>query len=950
MFSLMRHHRYLDVSFIIAFAFASVFAGNIVEVSNAQFVLKFEEDSAALVSLQRQNDVFATEYIKAGNQLLDAKISYRTKGGEWESVHLSELGNPQVQKSTNSFDVLYTLPGILEISKRYTLENDKLLASIGFTNLKNVELEIGDIGLPLALNTDYIGGDLMDADAVAKTYQNRLNMHRLINGHGSFIFWMRANGVGPYLLMQPQGDSRFEYFDNKCNAYIHSVHAGKVGAGTWRQGHSSLLLGAADSGTDSQDYSFSFVWGADYVGVRDALYENAGFDIQVVPGMTIPTDLPVQFSLRTQVDIMKIIAEFPGETEITAGEVKPSGEHLYTVHFSHLGENILTIHYDQDKTAILEFFVTEPLETLVKKRAQFIVEKQQHKNRKWYNGLYSLWDMREAELLGPENTGGLMDYMVGGSDDPSNSKCVYLAEKNIAHPDKAEIKSLEYFMKNFVWGKHQRTDKEYPHPYGIYGSENWYLNRTTEWGTTDPDKIKSLENQWTLSVGMGLGPERMWRTFDYTTYFMLYYDMYLIAKANPKMVKYLDAQGYLERAYGTARAFFRVPYSIFMIGKPQWSHHGFADWAYKLGNFHEKYIVDLMDALEAEGMLEEAAYLRGEWDKKVKYFIYDDPTPFGSEFVFDRTAFESTHAIARYALDNPLEADENLWFDRNTKKWYSHPEVSPADAENFMEREIAANISMRGWLETSYYFLGAAQVDAHSLDYMSQMGGWSILDYALYSSKTPADYMRLGYASLLSSWALVNSGTQESNYGYWYPGPENDGAVGWNFSNHKFGKSWMHFDIPRGPWFVDGEIDHGLAGGLNAAATIAIDDPIFGPIVYGGVNTDVGIIPRDGIRRRFHDMRDNKTLHLELLRDRFAMEQPIEVSADGESISLTIEKASDKRQPFGLRISGLPQGSYHLSINDQREKTFKSVDGKSIIIEATVGKLKSYRVKINKEG
>jgi len=97
-------------------------------------------------------------------------------------------------------------------------------------------------------------------------------------------------------------------------------------------------------------------------------------------------------------------------------------------------------------------------------------------------------------------------------------------------------------------------------------------------------------------------------------------------------------------------------------------------------------------------------------------------------------------------------------------------------------------------------------------------------------------------------------------------------------------------------------------------------------------------------------MRDNKTLHLELLRDRFAMEQPIEVSADGESISLTIEKASDKRQPFGLRISGLPQGSYHLSINDQREKTFKSVDGKSIIIEATVGKLKSYRVKINKEG
>ena len=32
----------------------------------------------------------------------------------------------------------------------------------------------------------------------------------------------------------------------------------------------------------------------------------------------------------------------------------------------------------------------------------------------------------------------------------------------------------------------------------------------------------------------------------------------------------------------------------------------------------------------------------------------------------------------------------------------------------------------------------------------------------------------MGYASYLSSWALLNSGTPESNYGYWYPGQAND--------------------------------------------------------------------------------------------------------------------------------------------------------------------------------
>ena len=48
--------------------------------------------------------------------------------------------------------------------------------------------------------------------------------------------------------------------------------------------------------------------------------------------------------------------------------------------------------------------------------------------------------------------------MVGGSGDPSNSKPVYVSEKNVIYPNKEEIASLEYYEENFVWGKLQRTD------------------------------------------------------------------------------------------------------------------------------------------------------------------------------------------------------------------------------------------------------------------------------------------------------------------------------------------------------------------------------------------------------------------------------------------------------------------------------------------------------------
>lgn len=45
------------------------------------------------------------------------------------------------------------------------------------------------------------------------------------------------------------------------------------------------------------------------------------------------------------------------------------------------------------------------------------------------------------------------------------------------YPDSTEIASLEYYLKNFVWGKLQRTDQETPYPFAIYGVPNWHVAR-----------------------------------------------------------------------------------------------------------------------------------------------------------------------------------------------------------------------------------------------------------------------------------------------------------------------------------------------------------------------------------------------------------------------------------------------------------------------------------------
>jgi hypothetical protein len=226
--------------------------------------------------------------------------------------------------------------------------------------------------------------------------------------------------------------------------------------------------------------------------------------------------------------------------------------------------------------------------------------------------------------------------------------------------------------------------------------------------------------------------------------------------------------------------------------------------------------------------------------------------------------------------------------------------VTPDAAVKFTDFQLALDMADRGWLETTYYQMGSDYRGSltYLLSYMSQMGGWSILDNGLHTAADPTDFLRLGYSSSLSSWASVNSGTRESGYGYWFPSANNDGAAG------------------------------GCCAAIRTHATIVTRDPIFGEIAYGGVLTRIGrsvsVIPRDGLRVRFHVVRGAQRLHLELDHDGFAKEQPIVVSDDLSRIAFTVENRSGGTHATALSIEGLPDARYQLTVDG---KTVQTVPG-----------------------
>src|SRR5262249_30051717 len=89
----------------------------------------------------------------------------------------------------------------------------------------------------------------------------------------------------------------------------------------------------------------------------------------------------------------------------------------------------------------------------------------------------------------------------------------------------------------------------------------------------------------------------------------------------------------------------------------------------------------------------------------------------------------------------------------------------------------------------------------------------------------------------------------------------------------------------------------------------------------------VSIIPRDGLRARFHVVRNDQRLHMELTGDGFAKEQPIAVNDALSKIAFTLENRAKAAHQGQLELNGLPAGKYTLTI-----------DGKTVPITIADGK------------
>ena len=798
-------------------------------------------------------------------------------------------------------------------------EDGSLLWTITLKNKSGAYLEFGDVGLPMPWNNKYTNQN--------SVYSERVTAHTFAGADSGYAYAIRCSGEGNYILFTPVATSgaRIEYVDNWIGSnngvsdnrtgstfsnwtgdsgewqpglsvyYIHSKDIHKTGR-SYFEDATSLILAPGERQT--YQFKFSAVRAGDNTpqesaespnnasdsieqretNMRSILYQNGLIDAIAVPGFQTALNMDTRLDLHyddslikvDSVDIQCVHENDPFDEAHTpehrSGMVNNSrtgrglhdgnegyeesvsfvetktvdGEqhHIYDLHFGCIGNNSVRVEYklkvgDEwvSKFTQFEFNVLTELDQASDTHADFMVNETQDTNPDSATyGIYSDWYFASGRDSNQRNHWG---------DDWSHDNINFIAMKNYLNPDAEQVKSIETYLIDFMWNTYMKNTQD------NFIVAN-YLSASGAYSTSS-------------------GPYT--RTFSEVMEATGFFNMYRIVKAYPDLIEYRKpAAWYLEKAYGI--------YSN-RVGTGA------------IGFYGEQQIPDVVEALYAEGMDEEAFNLQERFAWYKANNCINATYPYGSEFAYDNTGEEGAFAA--------IQALTKYWPDSDAAK----------NAYSAMSMANHKTRAMRGIQPTWYQYA----------DPVSIMDDWMRYE-ELEDGDTTAWAARVNYAAKISNFNAINMGQISDKY---------VGNVSWRYNMYKGGYGAMNVNdggtrVMNNGWQdFSGESDEGLYGSLLRISADVVNDPIFGLYGYGANvtadETSYTVIPTDGFGKRVNIL--DQKIYVETTQDtitsaKFAM--------DGSSIELNVKgyTAASHVSHIALSGAGLKDGFYAINVNGEK--------------------------------
>ena len=546
----------------------------------------------------------------------------------------------------------------LNIEQRYEFRGnpqsgDAILWTITLHNTSQEQVEIGELGLPITLNTNYNIGDEKQGfnhrsiESTKYVFEQRVIESSFVSGHSSYILATRASGKGDHLLIVPQDDTALEaisgygLFPNTemitgagSMFYLFSEATAEE---PWYNGHRALTLAPDEKRT----FSFALSRVKDHADVSEKLYQNGNIAVKIVPGMVLPVGTTAHLLLRCKKPITAIETANGIEVESVA---TMGDRYTYTVRLIAMGEQKVTIRYGNGEWTHLLFNGIAEIETLMKARAKFIVENQRVEDPDdLCHYSFRIWNNEEERLIVEEEAPcGSID--MGGSDDRCFAPPVFLAGKNAYYPDEKEIHALDEFIEKFLYGKLQNKD-----------------------------------NYQVLNSLIGLRPgswrrwDYVWRIYNYPHVYNIYYQMYRITTLHGIKTS-REPLWYLNLAYNTALASY-----LDSTYESVYETKNYID--YHRGNMSKTHapmgspiLAHLLKSLKTEGLVAEYRTLREAIESCLPFFL-EEEYPFASEYCFDHASKAALYYLAQVADDEPLKQRtvQTILASRDaTPMWFSY--------------------------------------------------------------------------------------------------------------------------------------------------------------------------------------------------------------------------------------------------------------------------------------
>jgi len=578
----------------------------------------------------------------------DLDLRFRTAGSsDWTDVstafHREEANVLQSDEGHFTTDVTSSLPSStpLKLVRTWVVDKGDLVLRFTATNRGSTPVEVGGVGISMVFN------NIMNGLTLDQSYRSCSFYDPYIGEDAGYVQVIRLNGLGPVLLVVPDGHTPFEEWkpilDHRDRAtgrgllgndptprgttfegsYDWMVHSAGYASSDWKNTNewnpaTTQNLAPGESAT----FGLRFLVAPDIRHIESTLTQHRRPVAVGIPGYILPRDMDGRLFLRYDSPVRTIVSEPSDAVVIHDDGRNAAGLHAYTLRGKTWGRFRVVITYGDGTVQSIGYRTIKPETEAVADMGRFLFRQQ------WFEQPNDPFH-RSPSIITYDDEGGKQVtqdarvWMAGLSDEGGAGSWLAAAMKEYLEPNAEEVAKLERFVDETLWGHLQNSSGE--HQYGVHKSLFFYQPELVPGFTYDPALNWKTWTSWNKKQADDVG-----RSYDYPHVVAAYWSLYHLARNTKGVVTQHPWKWYLNQAYETSLAMCsEAPYYT------------------RYGQMEGTVFLRLLDDLKSEGWTDQASKLEAVMRTRADRWK-GEAYPFGSEMPWDSTGQEEVYDWSKY--------------------------------------------------------------------------------------------------------------------------------------------------------------------------------------------------------------------------------------------------------------------------------------------------------------